>query len=392
MDSKKFTYNLPNHRIALYPLRERDQSKLLVYTNGRISHHHFHELPQLLQGRFTLFFNNTAVIPARLLFFKQTGAKVEILLLNPVGIEQPLTLAMDSKQRTQWKCTIGNLKRWKEGDSLLQVKSNITIKATLLDRVEGLVEFEWQPRDLTFAEIVEHFGHVPLPPYLNRPEKPEDKQRYQTVYALQQGAVAAPTAGLHFTDEVIQKLKEGNTIIDFLTLHVGAGTFQPIKTDNALDHTMHAEQMVVTRKNLETLLLPGRQIVAVGTTSMRTLESLYWYGVKLARGAKPDFLVYQNDPQELSLLPLPSCRQALDTVVDSMDKTLPLIGRTSIYIFPGYKFKVCEGLITNFHQPGSTLMLLVAAFAGSDWRKIYQEALNQGYRFLSYGDSSLLIP
>lgn len=392
MDSKEFIYHLPDDRIALYPLRHRDQSKLLVYQQGNISHRHFYELPQLLSVHSTLFFNNTAVIPARLHFFKKTGGKVEVLLLNPVTIDQPLALAMGTSGRTQWKCTIGNAKRWKEGTTLIEIKNKVNLKATLLHKADGLIDFEWQPADLTFAEIVEHFGHVPLPPYLHRQEEPEDKERYQTIYALQKGAVAAPTAGLHFTEAIIQKLKERGVIIDFLTLHVGAGTFQPIKTEHAPDHTMHAEQIVVTRQNIETLLLADRQIIAVGTTSMRTLESLYWYGVKLARGAKPNFLISQDDPQKLSLFPLPSCQEALGTVMSSLEENQPLVGSTSIYIYPGYKFKVCKGLITNFHQPGSTLMLLVAAFAGPDWRKIYREALAGDYRFLSYGDSSLILP
>ena len=392
MDSKKFTYTLPDDRIALYPLDQRDQSKLLVYNKGSISHHRFHQLPHLLPAFPTLFFNNTAVIPARLLFSKPTGAKIEILLLHPVRKDQPLAMAMGETGATQWKCAIGNLKRWKEGTTLVQENSSITLKATLRHRDEGVVDLEWQPDSLSLSAIVEHVGHVPLPPYLHRPEKPLDRKRYQTVYAHQEGAVAAPTAGLHFTEEVMEKLKAGDTILDFLTLHVGAGTFQPIKTSNALHHAMHAEQMVVTRKNLETLLLPGRQVIAVGTTSMRTLESLYWYGVKLMRGAKPGFLINQDDPVKLSLSPLPSCHEALETVMVTIDRTQPLVGSTSIYIYPGYEFKVCQGLITNFHQPGSTLMLLVAAFTGNHWKKIYQEALDQGYRFLSYGDSSLLLP
>ena len=392
MDSKKFTYDLPDDRIARHPLAQRDHSKLLVYDRGKISHHHFFDLPQLLPAQSTLFFNNTAVIPARLYFYKKTGAKIELLLLNPAADGQPLAMAMDARHQATWKCAIGNLKRWQEGAVLVQTKNEMELKATLQHRDQGLVGLEWQPRDLTFAEMVEHFGHVPLPPYLHRQEETADKLRYQTVYALQKGAVAAPTAGLHFTEGIIQKLEEKDMKIDFLTLYVGAGTFQPIKTDNALDHSMHAEQMIVTRKNLETLLLPGRQIVAVGTTSMRTLESLYWYGVKLIRGGARVFLVNQNDPRQLGLLPLPSCKEALEAVMDTMDEEQPLIGSTSIYMVPGYSFKVCHALITNFHQPGSTLMLLVAAFAGDDWAKIYQEALDQGYRFLSYGDSSLIMP
>jgi len=385
-----YTYTLPPERIAIYPLANRDQSKLLFYDRGAIDHQVFSSLPDLLPADSLLFFNDTKVIPARLHFQKDTGAVIEIFLLHPV---LPSTLVMEAMQahhRCTWQCTLGNLKRWKD-EPLFKTFHGITLKATLRDRETGLVEFEWATEH-SFAEVVTLAGETPLPPYLHRKAEQADRERYQTIYSHHEGAVAAPTAGLHFTPAVFEQLNAKGIAHDFVTLHVSAGTFQPVKVENAVEHVMHNEQVVVTRANL-THLLAGRYIVPVGTTSMRTLESLYWYGVKLLKDPQAVFTISQHEAYAAADR-WPSRDEALRAVVGYMDRNqLDLLtGETSIYIMPGYTFRVCEALITNFHQPGSTLILLVAAFIGEDWRKVYNESLANGYRFLSYGDSSLLIP
>ncbi len=385
-----YTYTLPPERIAVYPLANRDQSKLLFYDQGTIHHQIFSALPDLLPADTLLFFNDTKVIPARLHFQKDTGAVIEIFLLHPV---LPSTLVMEAMQahhHCTWQCTLGNLKRWKD-EPLFKTFHGITLKATLRDREAGLVEFEWAT-DHSFAEVVNLAGETPLPPYLHRKAEQADRERYQTIYSHHEGAVAAPTAGLHFTPAIFDQLKAKGIAYDFVTLHVSAGTFQPVKVENAVEHVMHNEQVVVTRGNLDHLL-SGRYIVPVGTTSMRTLESLYWYGVKLLKDPQATFTISQHEAYAAADR-WPARDEALRAVVDYMDRNqLDLLtGETSIYIMPGYTFRVCEALITNFHQPGSTLILLVAAFIGEDWRKVYNESLANGYRFLSYGDSSLLIP
>ena len=387
-----YTYHLPEDKVPLYPLAQRDHAKLLFYRQGKIRHHRFRDLPGLLPPCSTLFFNDTRVIPARILFRKETGAQIEVFLLQPVDGQIPVQLAMQAQHHARWVCTVGNLKKWKEGGALVLDQGGISLTARLLEARSALVEFSWTPSGLGFAEVVDRCGSTPLPPYLHRKANEDDKTRYQTVYSHFDGAVAAPTAGLHFTREVLQNIEAKNTVMDFLTLHVGAGTFQPIKTENALDHQMHSEQIIVGRKNLEVLLLKDRKIIAVGTTSMRTLESLYWYGAKLLQHGPQPFLVGQNDPYHLDATTLPSREEAFHAVLGHMGQESHLVGHTSIYMVPGYSFKVCEGLITNFHQPGSTLMLLVAAFVGDGWKDIYKEALRTGYRFLSYGDSSFLLP
>lgn len=387
-----YIYDLPENCIAQYPLIQRDHSNLLLYREGSINHHKFFNLPELLAPNATLFFNDTRVIPARLIFRKQTGAQIEVFLLNPLDNTKPVQLALQATENATWHCTIGNLKRWKKGTSIQLVLDNIVLMATLTNGKDGTVSFSWTPGELSFAEVVERLGQTPLPPYLNRDAEAADKSRYQTVYSKCEGAVAAPTAGLHFTNNIINELEVRSIKSEFLTLHVSAGTFQPIKHENAIDHTMHSEQVVVTLKNLETLLEADRKIIAVGTTSLRTLESLYWFGVKLLSGGSRDFVVEQGDPYKINNIKLPTRQEAFERVLSEIGPDKPLVGHTSIYIVPGYTFKVCDGLITNFHQPGSTLMLLVAAFVGPAWKQIYGEALRNGYRFLSYGDSSLLLP
>jgi S-adenosylmethionine:tRNA ribosyltransferase-isomerase len=387
-----YTYTLPADRIAQYPLQNRDEANLLFYKTGHIEHKKFTALPELLPQNSLLVFNNTKVIPARLHFQKETGAQIELFLLNPVSPSSLLIDAMQTHESCVWKCTIGNLKRW-TGSSLKKNLPGVTLEATLLNREEGLVEFSWDDKNNSFANIIDLSGETPLPPYLKRKSETSDKTRYQTIYSKHEGAVAAPTAGLHFTEKVFSDLKQKNIETDFVTLHVSAGTFQPIKTENATQHTMHSEQIVLHKKNIENLLVANKFIVPVGTTSMRTLESLYWYGAKLLIDPSEEFIIGQTDPYTYKT-PAPSKTDALQAVLRKMhhENIEQLTGTSSIFIYPGYDFKICNGLVTNFHQPGSTLILLVAAFVGNSWKNIYDEALKKNYRFLSYGDSSLLIP
>jgi S-adenosylmethionine:tRNA ribosyltransferase-isomerase len=385
-----YRYDLPQERIALYPLPDRDESQLLVYERGRISHSRFKNLTDFLPGNSFLFFNDTKVIPARIHFRKETGADIEIFLLTPVDPSPILAITMQTSETCTWKCTIGNLKRWTANTKLSKPIREGMLEASLLDRQEGLVQFRWAGKK-SFAEVIDQLGETPLPPYLKRKAERADRERYQTVYSHYEGAVAAPTAGLHFTGNVFDLLAQKGIGHDFLTLHVSAGTFQPVKTENAEEHSMHPEQVVITSKNLDNLLGPDKFIIPVGTTSLRTLESIYWFGVKILKDKKAGFRINQNDPYSISGS-LPSTHEAIHAVKHYMaDNRLEnLLGETSIFIKPGYRFKVCGGLITNFHQPGSTLMLLVAAFVGDDWKKIYNEAMANNYRFLSFGDSSLL--
>jgi S-adenosylmethionine:tRNA ribosyltransferase-isomerase len=390
IDIREYQYDLPSDRIAIYPLPERDQSKLLVYQNGEINHSTFNKIDSFLPHPACIFFNDTKVIPARLFFLKETGAEIELFLLSPVNAE--LNHAMQARESSQWKCAIGNLKRWTTGISLKKELNRMILTATLLDREEGIVKFEWTPQEVIFGEVINSFGVTPLPPYIKRPAEQSDRDRYQTIYSQAEGAVAAPTAGLHFTDKIIRQIKESGAITDYVTLHVSAGTFQPVKVNNALDHAMHEERIIITKRNVENLLLENRKTIAVGTTSLRTLESIYWYGVKLRNDREAAFKIEKQDPYSSSAK-LPSKKEALEAVLEIMSRKRidSIFGETSIYIVPGYRFRVVDALITNFHQPGSTLMLLVAAFVGNDRKRIYQQALDNNYRFLSYGDSSLLI-
>ncbi|MBX2971308.1 MAG: S-adenosylmethionine:tRNA ribosyltransferase-isomerase [Cyclobacteriaceae bacterium] len=389
---KDFSYTLPEERIAHFPLEKRDESKLLVYQNKTITHSVFKSLVDFLPNNSTLFFNNTRVIQARLLFQKETGATIELFLLQPEHPSKLLVEIMRAEGTCQWQCAIGNLKRWKDG-VLVKKVGGVEIQASLIDRDKGLVAFRWTPEQKSFSEIISLAGLTPLPPYIKRDVEKTDEVRYQTIYSKADGAVAAPTAGLHFTDKVLKSLNSKAIKTDFVTLHVSAGTFQPVKTENALDHTMHEEQIIITKQNIELLLQKDRPVIAVGTTSMRTLESLYWFGVKLIKDPHAAFFISQDDPYNHEH-PSPDKETALLAVKDLFDRKAAeaITGATAIYIYPGYSFQICKGLITNFHLPGSTLMLLVAAFVGDDWKRIYEEALNNQYRFLSYGDSSLLIP
>ena len=390
LNLQDFHYDLPAEKIALHPLGERDQSKLLVWKHGEITHKKFTDLPSILPDNSFLFFNNTKVIPARLFFQKESGATVEVFLLHPVNPTQDVQLAMNVRNSATWECTIGNKKRWAAGTTLSKKLLDGVLNATQSDSEKNHVTLTWSS-DLTFAEVLLQAGQTPLPPYLHRPPVESDRKNYQTIYSVHEGAVAAPTAGLHFTPRIFEMLISKDMHHDFLTLHVSAGTFQPIKHADPRQHVMHNEQIVITRQNIEHAKDQTKKIIAVGTTSMRSLESLYWYGVKILQGSE-EFNISQHDPWELTgNVDTPT---ALNAILDLMDrkKIDKITGETSIYIQPGYRFRVCQGLITNFHQPASTLILLVAAFTGMKWKDIYGEALANNYRFLSYGDSSLLLP
>ncbi len=396
-----FDYNLPDERIARYPVEPRDSSKLLVYQSGQISHQAFSNLVDYLPENAFLVFNDTKVIPARIFFQKDTGSTIEIFLLQPQSPTRFVHVAMQVTDTCVWECMIGNKKRWKNNEILhLSFEINglkYQIEAKLVDIEQNLVRFSWKnvsAVETAFVDVVQALGQIPLPPYLKRKTESQDSETYQTVYSKAEGAVAAPTAGLHFTEWVFDQLRHKNIGHSFVTLHVGAGTFLPVKVQNVATHTMHSEQVVYSPKLINDLIENDGKVIAVGTTSMRSLESLYWFGVKLlAKKIKNTvFNIEKLYPYSVENPPLVvESLQAILTFMTANDMT-QLVGETEIMILPSYQFKVCKGLITNYHQPKSTLMLLVAAFVGNDWRRIYDEALANDYRFLSYGDSSLLLP
>lgn len=396
-----FLYELPIERIAQYPVSPRDHSRLLCYNKCEISHHRFYQLPDLLPKGSMLVFNQTKVIPARLFFQRETGARIEVLLIEPHRPPLPAQ-ALQTTDACVWKCMIGNKKKWKVSETLTHSWSiegiSCKLNATWLDREADLIQFSWEPGDRSFGSLINSMGTPPLPPYLKRDPVEEDKIRYQTVYAKEEGAVAAPTAGLHFTEKLMEKLATKNISQVFINLHVGIGTFAPIKTEQVENHDMHSEKLSISLEVLRQLTARKAPIIAVGTTSMRLLESLYWLGVKASLDVMPfgqqkPFLS-QKEPYQYAADTNIDRDAALQHLMAWMEahQLEILQGSTSLYIMPGYKFRVCDGLITNYHQPGSTLILLVAAFTGTDWRKIYHEALKNDYRFLSYGDSSLLLP
>ncbi|QDK79899.1 S-adenosylmethionine:tRNA ribosyltransferase-isomerase [Spirosoma sp. KCTC 42546] len=404
----QFQYDLPDERIARFPLPERDASKLLVYKNGQIRHEHFTQLPELLPANSFLVFNNTKVIPARLHFTKPTGAVIELFLLNPVSTSpdldksdiesQPISLAMEATGASVWQGMIGNRKRWKPDETLKTTLftpvGEVILTVSWFDYDQSLVQLSWEPATLSFAQLIQFAGQIPLPPYLKREATDIDRETYQTVYSKREGAVAAPTAGLHFTPAVFEALAQRGLDHDYLTLHVGAGTFQPIKTEDVRQHHMHTEQVVYTQENVRNLLAHIDSIIAVGTTSMRALESLYWIGAKLLHKESNPFRLDQHFAYQLLPPQHPGIEESLNAVLDYLISTNQesIVAHTGIYITPGYQFKLCKGIVTNFHQPGSTLILLIAALIGDDWKRIYKEALENEYRFLSYGDSSLLLP
>ncbi|MES2780470.1 MAG: S-adenosylmethionine:tRNA ribosyltransferase-isomerase [Bacteroidota bacterium] len=395
-----YSYELPDEKIAKFPLSERDASKLLQYKDGLISDHSFREISTLLPTDSLILFNNTKVIHARLLFQRETGAQIEVFCIEPADhLDYQLTFA--SKQSCSWKCMVGNAKRWKDGEVLRKIITTPSGDIELSVTKNGksgelfLVNFNWNNQQLSFAEVLHHAGILPLPPYLNRDTEESDEERYQTVYAKVQGSVAAPTAGLHFTDAVLEALSVKNITIDEVTLHVGAGTFKPIKSDTLAEHEMHEETIFVylnTLKNIARNLEQGKPLITVGTTSTRTLESLYWHGVKvLHHGADETVSIKQWDAYETQTFDTTSL-QAIQAIINNLEqKNLSsLQGSTQIIIAPGYSFRLVDILVTNFHQPENTLILLIAAFVGKDWKRIYEHALSNDYRFLSYGDSSVL--
>jgi S-adenosylmethionine:tRNA ribosyltransferase-isomerase len=392
---KAYEYTLPEERIAKFPLKKRDDSKLLHYKNGVISHFNFHQIPDLLPADSLLVYNDTKVIPARLIFQRETGAKIEIFLLQPLLPTTVIPEIMLAKHPVVWETMIGNSKKWKDGEILTGSVSldgkEILLKATLLDRESRTVEFAWNDATIAFVDVIEASGEVPLPPYLNRKPEADDKHRYQTVYSEKEGAVAAPTAGLHFTKEIFEQLEKKGIQKTQVTLHVSAGTFQPIKANEVSEHPMHSEQIHVSKSAIKSVLAMEGKIIAVGTTSIRTLESLFWYGVKLIEEKGEELKIeklFPYEPRER----IPTLEESFDAILTYMHRQNleTIIGTTEIFIFPGYSYQVVNALITNFHQPGSTLILLIATILGDDWRRVYDCALAEDYRFLSYGDSSLL--
>ena len=393
-----FRYHLPEERIALYPLAERDASKLLVYQAGNISAYTYRELPGLIPSGYTLVFNNTKVVQARLAFRKPTGGALELFCLEPDKRYPDITTAMLQKEDVYWVCLVGGAAKWKDGQVLeLESESGLKLEARLAEKRSGefLIRFTWNQPALSFAEVLHLAGKVPIPPYIKRAADSTDEQRYQTVYAETEGSVAAPTAGLHFTQSLLDQLTEKNIRKEMVTLHVGAGTFQPVKSDTMQGHDMHAEYIDVSRESIKNLQQQADHLIAVGTTSLRTLETLYWMGVKahyLPEASIGELSINQwevYDEWMQKSLPATAALQSLLTWMDNRQLDC-LICKTQILITPGYTMRMIKGLITNFHQPQSTLLLLIAAVVGEDWKKIYQYALDHEFRFLSYGDGSLL--
>lgn len=397
-----YNYDLPDSRIAKYPLTERDQSKLLIYRGnengekGTVSEDHFYNLPDYLPKGALMVFNNTKVIQARLRFQKQTGATIEVFLLEPYA-PRDYEQVFQMRGHCEWVCMIGNLKRWKEGELSLNVEGQQPFALRANRRGEEgtgfVVEFDWDG-GLSFAEVLDLLGELPIPPYLNRKTEASDLKTYQTVYSKIKGSVAAPTAGLHFTDRVLRALDEAGVEREELTLHVGAGTFKPVKSEQIAEHEMHSEFIAVKRETIQRLIAHGGHAIAVGTTSVRTLESLYYIGRKLQDNldaSEDDLHVNQWEPyDDTTELPVVD---ALGNILAYLERhNLPALHTsTQIIIAPGYKYHIVQMMVTNFHQPQSTLLLLVSAFVRGDWHTIYDYALAHDFRFLSYGDSSLLM-
>jgi S-adenosylmethionine:tRNA ribosyltransferase-isomerase len=390
-----FDYTLADERIAKFPLEQRDSSKLLYYDDGLVVDHEFKQLASLLDSNSRLIFNNTKVIRARLHFEKETGAKIEIFCLEPHS-PNDYVLSFDARESCEWSCMIGNARKWKAG----KLNKNLTIDGQAFtmsaEKLEGsnaspIIKFSWDNPNFSFAEIIEALGELPIPPYLNRKTEKSDLLRYQTIYSKIKGSVAAPTAGLHFTDSVFADIKYKNIDVEEVTLHVGAGTFKPVKSEIVNEHDMHTEHFIVQKTTIENLL-DDKTNIPVGTTSVRTLESLFWLAVKLEKSLLADaWHVEQWDAYEIETEL--SRSQALELLLNYLkeNKLEHIEASTEIMIVPGYQFKMSDKMITNFHQPKSTLLLLISAFIGGDWKNLYQHALDNNYRFLSYGDSSLLV-
>jgi len=394
----EFTYTLPEDRIAVFPLEERDASKLLVYQEGKIIDKQFRDLPNELNPKDLLVFNHTRVVQARLQFFNRNGGRIEVFCLEPAGEMRDIPTAMLQRNAAEWICLVGHVKKWKEGEVLQMPFPDSDVKLSV--RMKGRegdafrIQFEWNDEGLCFADVLEQVGNLPLPPYLKREVMPDDKERYQTVYAREKGSVAAPTAGLHFTDRVFEDLKNRGVDTDFLTLHVGAGTFKPVKAATMEGHQMHEEEVIIGLDFIRRTAQCEGKIVAVGTTSLRSLESLYWTALRIFNQPETplNIQVQQWEPYEYNMDQLPVFKSLLDNLIARMEAAglETLKGHTGLMVAPGYQIQTADMLVTNFHQPESTLLLLVSAFIGDDWRKVYAHALSNDYRFLSYGDSSLL--
>ncbi|MCF3109515.1 S-adenosylmethionine:tRNA ribosyltransferase-isomerase [Niabella sp. CC-SYL272] len=397
-----FTYELPEEKIAFFPLTQRDASLLLVYQSGSIATDIYRNIDQYIPEHSLAIFNNTKVVEARILFKKPTGGQIEIFCLEPYEGYADITTAMAQQSNVLWLCLIGGASKWKSGQVLTRSingpAGETILEARFLEKRDDrfLIDLSWTPASLSFAEILHATGQVPLPPYIKRTADAADEERYQTVYALHDGSVAAPTAGLHFTHEVLQKLAQKKIETDFVTLHVGAGTFKPVKAEVMNDHEMHAEFISVSPQLIRNIARTQEHpVIAVGTTSLRTLESLYWLGAKLLRDPHcfdsriPYIDQWEAYEEPLQQYPVHAVLDALVTYLSEKQLTT-LVAKTQILIAPGYPFKIADALVTNFHQPSSTLLLLVAAFIGDDWRMVYQYALENDFRFLSYGDGSLL--
>lgn len=391
-----FDYPLKEENIAKYPLKQRDNAKLLCLNfDKEIEEYHFSDIANLLDSDTFLVLNDTKVVYARLLFQKESGSIIEIFCLEP--LDKDIQLAYAQKGSCVWKCLVGNNKKWKQetiSSSFVGDNINLTLTAKRLcqENETWIVEFSWDNEDLSFAEVLQCMGHVPLPPYLKRKDEESDKQDYQTIYAHQEGSVAAPTAGLHFSESTFQKLADKGVKTCFVTLHVGAGTFKPVSTETIDRHVMHTEQIVLKKENIEELLANlDKRVMCVGTTSVRTIESLYWHGVKILKNGNrySEIDVKQWEPyQEECRI---SAKESLQAILESMEQENRnvLIGQTQLMIAPGYEYRIVDAMITNFHQPKSTLLLLVSAMIGDDWKRVYHFALENNYRFLSFGDACM---
>jgi S-adenosylmethionine:tRNA ribosyltransferase-isomerase len=393
-----YHYELPVDRIAYQPLALRDRSKLLLYLKGRISDHSFAELPPLIPSGSTLVLNNTRVIEARLLFEKPSGGVIEIFCLQPHSV--PVEKALQANGEIEWECLVGGASKWKPGQ-VLEKKVDaadgrlVLLNARYLEKLEDgfVISFTWLPAEIPFTEVLHAAGNIPLPPYIKRKPTAEDTDRYQTIFGSQEGSVAAPTASLHFTPAILNELEARNVRKEYITLHVGAGTFKPVKSETVAGHTMHGEPFMVTR-NLLASLMESQTVIAAGTTTLRTLESIYWLGVRLIyEGENAGWNLDQWEAYALEgKYPAALPRESISAILNRMDAegTDIICGSTRMMILPGYRIKMANALITNFHQPQSTLLLLVAACIGEHWKKVYNHALENDYRFLSYGDGSLL--
>lgn len=386
-----FDYVLPEYRIAKFPLKQRDKAKLLVLKNEAISEIEFSELPQLLDKDNFLIYNDTKVVHARLFFKKETGSQIEIFCLEPFAPNE-IQIAFAQKGEGKWKCFIGNNRKWKKG----KLKQSIEYQGKLIElfaqreeQVDNawIINFTWT-QEYSFAEVLSIMGIIPLPPYLNREPRQEDNEDYQTIYANEEGSVAAPTAGLHFTDKTFLDLNNKNIKSSFVTLHVGAGTFKPISSDSISEHIMHTEKISISKQVITDLIsFIDKKITCVGTTSVRTIESLYWHGVKLLENKNADLEIdikqWEPYQREVSISP----KLALEAILDRMGKEDEIFGQTQIIIAPSYKYRIVNSMITNFHQPKSTLLLLVSAMIGEKWKEAYKFALDNDFRFLSFGDA-----